>query len=99
VEQKTPPFGDLFFLWLIISVQDTHSSYREKLIMETIVQCNNCMWQGEEEELASAVDLNDGTFLLLKEYPHKTLQDEHEPINACPNCKTDEYLMDIGGDL
>lgn len=40
------------------------------------VQCNMCMWRGDEDDLT-----------LEKE--------EDETFKACPNCKTDAYLMDL----
>ena len=47
------------------------------------VQCNNCMWTGFEEDLVMYNETSkvDNTTL--------------EYFKGCPNCKTDNYLMDI----
>lgn len=44
------------------------------------VRCNNCEWHGEESDLE---------FVLEDE------RDLETGMNACPNCKTDEYLTNI----
>ena len=46
------------------------------------VRCTNCMWEGKEEDLKIWTDLGGETT-------------EVEYFKGCPNCKTDEYLMDI----
>lgn len=47
------------------------------------IQCNNCNWTGFEEDL---VEYNE-----TSKVDNITL----EYFKGCPNCKTDEYLMDI----
>ena len=51
--------------------------------IEDTVRCNNCYWQGIEDELRSYVDLSDE---VTKEI-HYTA--------GCPECLTDEYLTDL----
>lgn len=46
------------------------------------VGCNNCGWEGEEEDLKDFTDL---------EGQHKEIL----YFKGCPNCKTDSYLVDI----
>lgn len=48
------------------------------------IRCNMCYWVGDEDELTLVKLDNDD--------PTKV---DDEFIDACPNCKTDEYLMDI----
>ena len=45
------------------------------------IRCNNCYWEGEEEDLKDFVDLESKKEVLY--------------FKGCPNCKTDEYLMDL----
>lgn len=47
------------------------------------VRCNNCEWQGKEEDL-----------VLLQEEPQEGDVDI-DFYTGCPNCKTDAYLADI----
>lgn len=49
--------------------------------MEELI-CNNCFWEGDEEELKTFVDLSDN-------------DNDHEIhyFSGCPNCETDKYLM------
>lgn len=51
------------------------------------VRCNNCFWEGNEEELQTFVDLSDND-----------ISHDIGYIRGCPNCETDEYLMDINND-
>lgn len=44
------------------------------------IRCNMCCWSGQEDGL---------------EKVQTTGGNSSEVINACPNCKTDEYLMDL----
>ena len=46
-----------------------------------MVRCNNCMWTGQEDDLKPFEE--DGKF------------GDGCGGYGCPNCKTDEYLMDI----
>ena len=48
------------------------------------VRCNMCEWEGDEDDL----ELTPDGFSKLGD---RMWQD------ACPKCKTDEYLMDVGG--
>jgi hypothetical protein len=45
-----------------------------------LVQCNMCEWVGQEDEL-----------IIEMETPEES---ERNFFKACPNCKTDDYLMD-----
>jgi len=47
------------------------------------VQCNYCDWTGTEDDLA-CIPL-----------PANRITKEREFIKACPNCRIDDYLMDI----
>lgn len=47
------------------------------------VKCNNCEWEGHENDLEIFEDD-------LKEQRFDKLF-----FKGCPNCKTDDYLMDI----
>ena len=49
------------------------------------VKCNWCDWSGDEDDLK-----------LIKEQ-HPYLKDESIFTKVCPNCLTDNYLMDING--
>ena len=51
--------------------------------MNTIL-CNNCLWEGVEEELETFVDLSD-----------ENIGHEIGYMRGCPICETDSYLMDI----
>lgn len=48
------------------------------------VRCNNCFWIGAEDELETFVDLET-----------ETVGKEVHYLRGCPECGTDEYLMDI----
>jgi hypothetical protein len=48
------------------------------------VKCNNCDWEGYEEDLQIFTDLSD----------NNVSHDIHY-FKGCPDCKTDGYLMDI----
>ena len=70
---------------------------------ELRVKCNNCDWIGNENELelVGVIVVNDeeiavshesrvsGIVIILKQV------DAEEFIDACPNCLTDDYLMDM----
>lgn len=47
------------------------------------VRCNNCYWEGEEDELETFSD------------PIPDNPDTEEYYKGCPTCKTDDYLIDI----
>jgi len=49
------------------------------------VKCNNCDWEGYEEDLS----------LLNESNPNDKEDKSLYFFKACPNCKTDDYLMDI----
>ena len=51
--------------------------------MNTVI-CNNCLWEGVEEELKTFVDLSD-----------ENIGHEIGYVRGCPICETDHYLMDI----
>jgi hypothetical protein len=48
------------------------------------VLCNNCLWEGTEEELETFVDLSDND-----------IDHDVQYFRGCPNCETDSYLMNI----
>ena len=51
------------------------------------VRCNKCGWEGYEEDLEMVAEIVSSS---------SEIKDaKTEWINACPNCKTDNYLMDI----
>lgn len=53
--------------------------------METsTVRCNNCLWEGVEDELETFVDLET-----------EVVGNEIHYLRGCPECETDEYLTDI----
>ena len=52
------------------------------------VRCNNCEWEGYEEDLQIFTDLSD----------NNVSHDIHY-FKGCPNCKTDDYLMDIENEV
>jgi hypothetical protein len=70
--------------------------------METVnnIRCNCCDWEGVEEELilleqdmngdVTAVEFPDGS--IERYYPKP---EELWFCKGCPNCETDEYLMNI----
>jgi len=45
------------------------------------VRCNNCYWQGYEEDLPVFLD-----------------EKNKEHFHGCPNCRTDEYIMNLEED-
>ena len=47
------------------------------------VRCNNCYWVGREDDLQTFVDMGENIGKEINYY------------KGCPNCKTDDYLMDI----
>jgi len=47
------------------------------------VRCNNCDWEGYENDL----EIIEDTF--------KEERFDRLFLKGCPNCKTDDYLMDI----
>ena len=71
--------------------------------LEYEIRCNNCMWTGYEEDLLLVeFNANDG-----EEVPTATENsfgivtrissplENREFLKGCPNCKTDNYLMDF----
>jgi hypothetical protein len=46
------------------------------------VRCNMCEWEGYEEDLELIEEESDNDF-------------DRSFFRACPNCKTDDYLMDL----
>jgi len=48
---------------------------------EDLVKCNMCEWVGEENQLT-----------ILMETPK---EEDRNFFKGCPNCKVDDYLMDI----
>ena len=48
------------------------------------VRCNWCDWEGTEDDLVTCVDLSD------KEIGH-----DINYFKGCPNCRADDYLIDI----
>ena len=71
---------------------------------KTRVQCNNCEFLGTEDNLEKVVVFreqknSDLLYSSLNNF-YKIYGDfnnvhEYEIINGCPNCQTDEYLMDV----
>ena len=52
------------------------------------VRCNQCYWEGEEEDLK-----------LVNESNTKDLEDDSLYwFKVCPNCGEEDYLMDIEND-
>jgi len=71
--------------------------------MENICKCNNCEWEGSEEELSlvefdmdddkenpTATECKNGNVVRIKEEPI-----ERDFLKGCPNCLTDAYLCDL----
>ena len=67
------------------------------------VKCNNCDWQGDEEDVTLIeFDINDETEIPTA-YEDRygfvyRISDEPKDIDfikGCPNCLTDAYLSDI----
>jgi hypothetical protein len=50
----------------------------------TKVRCNWCDWEGTDNDLVTCVNLSD------KEIGH-----DIDYFKGCPNCRVDDYLMDI----
>jgi len=50
---------------------------------QNTVRCNNCMWEGVEDDLKTFTDLGDN------------LGHNVEYFKGCPDCQTDSYLMDL----
>ena len=48
------------------------------------VRCNNCGWEGYENDLKLFTDLSDNN-----------VSHDIQYFKGCPECKTDDYLMDI----
>lgn len=48
------------------------------------VRCNQCGWEGDEDDLETFTDLSD-----------KVVGHDIDYLRGCPHCETDEYLMDI----
>ena len=51
--------------------------------MENTVRCNNCNWEGVEEELQIFQEETDADSI------------DRSFFKGCPNCETDDYLMDL----
>jgi hypothetical protein len=54
---------------------------------EQLVRCNNCYWEGSEDELKTFVDLSDND-----------ISHDIQYFRGCPNCETDDCLMNIDDD-
>ena len=67
------------------------------------VRCNNCMWEGDEDDLSliefdsedenetpTSVEDSHGFITTISEEPK-----ERDFLKGCPNCLTDGYLMDV----
>lgn len=74
------------------------------MIKDCTIRCNNCYFNGEEDSLEKVVEFKEYKdskvqYLTLSEFNSKynSLDDvfEYELIDACPNCLTDAYLIDI----
>ena len=79
----------LNFLWKFgisfVSLYYNNSLIKIQKIMEaTIVICNNCNWQGEEDELEVFEDTTEVIESIDRCF-----------FKGCPNCETDDFLMDI----
>lgn len=67
------------------------------------VRCNNCNWQGEEEDLLLIeFDINDETEIATATEEANgivnRLSNRPKEVNflkGCPNCKTDSFLMNV----
>ena len=55
--------------------------------MSEAIRCNNCGWIGTEDDLE--------LIPLVPDDIDDTNVIDVEIIDACPNCETDEYLMDL----
>ena len=51
--------------------------------VENTVRCNNCYWEDCEDNLKTFVDMSEHIGKEIYYY------------KGCPNCETDDYLMDI----
>jgi Pyruvate/2-oxoacid:ferredoxin oxidoreductase delta subunit len=51
--------------------------------MENTVRCNNCNWEGVEEELQIFQEETDADSI------------DRSFFKGCTNCETDDYLMDL----
>jgi hypothetical protein len=58
-------------------------SLLKNTIMENTVRCNNCDWEGVEEELQMFEDKTNANSI------------DRSFFKGCPNCETDDYLMDL----
>lgn len=64
------------------------------------VKCNNCDWVGDEEDLSLlSIDVNEEVKVSENKYgvvyDHNAALLHCEFIKGCPNCLTDNYLMDL----
>lgn len=68
------------------------------------VKCNDCNFIGTEDDLLKTIEfkLNENSeleHLSMEDFSkeHKSLKNvfDYQIIDGCPNCLTDEYLMDI----
>ena len=70
---------------------------------ELRVKCNNCDWIGTENELelVGVIVVNDEEIAVSHESRVSGIAtilkkvDAEEFIDGCPNCLTDDYLMDM----
>jgi hypothetical protein len=69
---------------------------------ENKVRCNNCMWEGYEDDLHLFETKGDGTDTVTAEESSTGLVQRFSPkpddpfyFKGCPNCKSDDWLMDI----
>lgn len=66
------------------------------------VRCNNCYWVGNEDTLILIETLGDGTDTIAAIEDEYGFMKRRLPMSdklfffkGCPNCETDDYLMDI----
>lgn len=67
------------------------------------VKCCNCDWVGDDETLSLFETNGDGTDTVISEETSSgmiTRLSSEKPkesffFKGCPNCKTDDYLMDL----
>ena len=65
-------------------------------------KCNNCGWEGDDEDLSLFETKGDGTQTIIAEESANGIITRHSErsgnpffFKGCPNCKSDGYLMDI----
>ena len=71
-------------LWEEIYAADVflHGAYVVEINDE--IRCNNCLWEGSEDELKTFTDLSDDGISHDVNY-----------IKGCPNCGVDDYLTNL----